>query len=264
MQPLRFGAPDRQLAGIYHPPAGGRAAVASVLLCNPFGVEAIRAHRLMRLLAEGLARKGHAVLRFDYRGTGDADGDDEDTDLTNWVDDIRSAHAELARRALTRRIVWLGARLGAAAAALAFADAPWPPRRIVLWEPVFDGAAYLADLRDEHRCFVRDNRLPDVALANGTADLLGFAVSQRFQSELAGIGNRIRAAAPDCEVVLVSRPDAAYVGNVAAEWERRGTLLRHVALDLEMNWTSEEAMNTALAPASAVATLATAVEAPGA
>ena len=44
----------------------------------------VRAHRLLRVLAERLARNGIAVMRFGPYGAGDSLGNDEQLDLAGW------------------------------------------------------------------------------------------------------------------------------------------------------------------------------------
>ena len=63
----------RQLAALYHPPTSADRGRA-VLILNPLGQEAVRAHRLLRVLADRLARLGVHVLRFDFHGCGDSAG----------------------------------------------------------------------------------------------------------------------------------------------------------------------------------------------
>jgi len=67
MTPFHFGDSSRKLFGVYHRAGTASAQAPAVLLCNPFGEEAIRAHRIYRILAERLARHGAHVLRFDWR-----------------------------------------------------------------------------------------------------------------------------------------------------------------------------------------------------
>jgi uncharacterized protein len=95
--PLRFGSPQRELFGMLHRPERGTTGTG-VLVCNPFGQEAVRSHRLFRVMAERLARSGRSVMRFDYFGTGDSAGDEDDADLDAWQHDILRAHAELVER----------------------------------------------------------------------------------------------------------------------------------------------------------------------
>src|ERR1051325_66360 len=51
-----------------------------VVLCAPLGYEQVHAHRSFRVLADQLAAAGVTALRFDYHGTGDSAGRDEDPD----------------------------------------------------------------------------------------------------------------------------------------------------------------------------------------
>ena len=63
--------------GWLHLPEGAPRETG-VVLCAPFGCEWLWAHRMYRRLASALEAQGFAVLRFDYEGTGDSRGSDED------------------------------------------------------------------------------------------------------------------------------------------------------------------------------------------
>ena len=76
------------LLGAFHLPQRLQPRRTAVLLCNPFGEEASRAHRTYRVLATQLERAGFPVLRFDYSGTGDSLGRADDVTL----DDVRRRH----------------------------------------------------------------------------------------------------------------------------------------------------------------------------
>ena len=75
MIPFRFGLPTRQLYGVFHPAAQPRTPAIGVTLCNPFGQEAVRTHRLYRIMAERLARAGLRRLTLA-----------NDPDLGNWTE----------------------------------------------------------------------------------------------------------------------------------------------------------------------------------
>ena len=93
MKPLFFGEAEHRLYGVYHPPAkGGRHAV---LLCYPGMQEYNSAHWVFRRLATTLAREGHHVLRFDYFGTGDSDGESDLATPQSAVADVLTAAREL-------------------------------------------------------------------------------------------------------------------------------------------------------------------------
>lgn len=154
--PVRFGAAAREVLGFYHLPAESAGAAGSCLILNPFGQEAIRSHRILRLIAEHAARGGLHVLRFDYHGTGDAPGDEDAGSLEGWVQDALAADRELRRRSGSGQMVWFGLRLGATIAALASSRASDPIENLVLWEPVTDGPHYLSELAEAHAAARRE------------------------------------------------------------------------------------------------------------
>jgi alpha/beta superfamily hydrolase len=149
-QPIMFGPASRQLFGLFHPAEDDRAEDSAVLVCPPFGQEGLRTHRFFKVLAERFARTGIPTLRFDFHGTGDSPGDERQGELDGWRRDLCAAHEELRRRAPDKRIVWVGARLGATLAVLAARNGRCDPVRLVLWEPVIDGRRYARFLREQH------------------------------------------------------------------------------------------------------------------
>src|SRR5690606_26993210 len=112
-QPVRFGPEHRQMVGMYHFPKPASPQGVTALLCNPFGQEAIRSHRVFAVLADRLAQRGVPVLRFDYHGTGDSPGDDDVGEMDGWAADILAAQDELDTLARPAQRVWIGLRLGA-------------------------------------------------------------------------------------------------------------------------------------------------------
>jgi hypothetical protein len=68
---LYFDSGAHRLFGWYHRPSIDKAADFGVVVCKPFGYEAICAHRSIRVFAEAAASLGAPTLRFDYAGTGD-------------------------------------------------------------------------------------------------------------------------------------------------------------------------------------------------
>ena len=91
-EPLFFGPRARPLFGWLHRPAASAAPPLGLVVCNPFGYEAICAHRSLRHFAEAAAAAGVPALRFDYDGTGDSAGDDRDPDrLAAWIASVHDA-----------------------------------------------------------------------------------------------------------------------------------------------------------------------------
>lgn len=93
-----------------HAPA---APVRSVLILPPLVEERKACHRILRDVARELAAEGAAVLRFDYRGTGDSDGAFDSFTLSDWLADAEAAKAWLTHRFPGITPTLLGIRFGA-------------------------------------------------------------------------------------------------------------------------------------------------------
>ncbi|MEJ7688410.1 MAG: alpha/beta hydrolase [Variovorax sp.] len=259
MTPLLFGHASRQLFGLFHPPE--RDGDIAVLVCSPFGQEAVRTHRLFRVLADRLARSGVAVLRFDYHGTGDSPGDDTDGDLEGWHRDICTAHEELRRRVGNRRIVWLGARLGATMAVLAIRSGQCDPTRLILWDPIVDGARYLEQLRAGHvDALERSYCVPDPdwrrTLARDadafTAEFFGFGVSVLLRQQLRGLAPPTLQLTALHRTVILTDPADESAQRWAAGEAARHVQVRASPFAHSMVWTSDPHPNNAMVPTEAL------------
>ncbi len=144
-EPLFFGPEGEEVFGWLH----GTHGETAVVLANPFGYEAVCAHRSIRHLADDLARAGFPALRFDYPGTFDSSGYPDDTDqVARWLEGLRLAAREVIARTSARRVVLLGVRLGGLLAAKVLAEpGDLPVAGAVLFAPVVKGRAYTRELR---------------------------------------------------------------------------------------------------------------------
>lgn len=117
-----FGPADTPLFAHLHRPAVEAWSGRAVVLCPPFGYEAMSSHRLFRELADALAEAGHVCLRFDPPGTGDSadpPGHDGGAAMAAWPAAIVSAMDHLQTVLGGAAIVLVGLRLGALMAAQA-------------------------------------------------------------------------------------------------------------------------------------------------
>ncbi len=167
-----------------HAPVGpsvGRAWVVA----PPYGHESLQFHRALRLLADLLADAGCPVLRFDYHGTGDSSGDARGALLDRWFTDTAEMIDELRRRTGVADVGLIGLRLGGAVATRVAAARP-DVVRLVLWDPVFDGRAHLAELRALHETMLGyAHVIPD---ATGSRDeVLGYPLTPALAADIEGI-----------------------------------------------------------------------------
>jgi uncharacterized protein len=288
MIPLTFGSADRPLFGVHHPAQTPTAKPRGVLLCNPWGQEAIRAHRLLRVLADRLSRSGLHVLRFDYFGTGDSAGNDEDGDLKGWAGDIVQAHQTLQAQsraqgvaALTKSplgapeaktqdgekigITWIGVRLGALLALQAASIAPTQSAdQLLLWDPVLSGPNYLDLLATKHAQALQEvyslppflfKQDPRQAPSGPIQEALGFGIGTALREQLMQVNPESILAQhlrPSTHIVTHDKDLGQQLKHVQPEHS-----IQHVAHDFD--WTAEEAMNTALVPANAIQCLVSCV-----
>lgn len=254
MTPFRFGPPHRQLYGIHHRADSGRAPTGAVLLCNPFGQEAIRTHRMFRVLSERLARSGIHAMRFDYFGTGDADGDDTDGDLDLWRDDVLRAHEELRKRSPGVPVTWLGVRLGATLAALAAEQAPDAAARLVLWEPVAQGCAYLDELAGHHAHALAASfsLVPKQFRAVPADEAIGFGMGPRLVAQLRGLTPARLAGLKARHATLIAGRSGDDASACADIYRRNGCPTDEHVFEHAFDWASEKAINTALVPQEAL------------
>ncbi len=241
---FHFGDSARPLYGVFHA-AKLRAGGPAVLLCNPFGEEAIRAFRIYRLLAEKLAAEGAPTLRFDYYATGDSSGDCSEASLSGFVEGIREAHQELLDMSGAARSIWIGLRLGGAAAVLAARQSPQGLAGLILWDPIVTGAAYLDELAAGHRAAIESQigRPPSDALS----EAIGFELTDEFRRELAAL-NLLLGERTARKVIVIAGGDPATDPALRTALTDAGADVDWRADLDEASWNSDKALNSFVVP----------------
>lgn len=264
IQPVSFGAPQRRMIGIFHPATADTEGEKkpAVVLCKPYGQEAIRAHRMVHVLADRLSRNGHPVFRFDYFGTGDAMGDDIDGSLTGWCGDVRCADRELRRLSGASETTWIGMRLGASVALMAAREAPPNLAKLVLWDPIFDGPGYLNFLRARHAASVKvayslPNNPALLALARNPEtfcnEAIGFAMSATLREQIGRLDPQTLAwPAQPPSIVVLNDPEATENGAVKEACAPVAGRVQLIELQHGIDWTTDTAGDSALVPPQAM------------
>ena len=255
LTPFYFGPAEKQLFGVYYAPPPGQESEFGVLLCNPWGQEYVRAHRAQAQLALRLARQGLPVLRFDYFACGDSLGADEEGTLAQWQADVRAALQELKRRGRVEEVFVVGLRLGASLGTLV-ASGREDVAGLVLWEPVVNGPAYLAELRAWHEekqfYFLSEGReeavqAPGLSAAPGEnvrgeqfpTELLGFKLHANLCAELQTLDLLNLKRKPARRMLVIESQAQPAVEQFRQQVERLGAQVDYALIESFKMWTED-------------------------
>jgi pimeloyl-ACP methyl ester carboxylesterase len=183
MEPFFFKSQGDNLFGIYHPAADVMSRKA-IVICPPVYAEYFRTYRVIARIADGWARKGYHVLRFDYFGTGDSSGHWVDGGAKRWLLDIDMAVEELLEVSGSDQITMAGVRLGGLLAIMAASTNS--AKSVVLWDPIWHGAEYLASLKMTHEKLLGACRDMSISEKRNVAEseLAGFELADWITLEL--------------------------------------------------------------------------------
>ena len=163
----------------------------SILYLPPFAEEMNRCRTTAAHQARNFSRLGYATLLLDPYGTGDSQGDFNETSWTVWLDDVKNAADWLRTRTNTDITLW-GCRLGALLAANMADQHPNEFQKLLLWQPVLDGKMFLTQYLRLRVAFLMDNGLPpettesmrNAMRAGESVEVAGYALSPQLASDL--------------------------------------------------------------------------------
>lgn len=185
--------------GWLHPGASKRG----VIVCGAHGFEDLCSRSSMRLLAEEISARGCPVLRFDWRGTADSEGDGEAPHrIATWLGNIGEAARTLVDRTGVEEIVLIGLRLGALLALEAARDIL--PVRLVLLAPPASGRALKRELEVMSRIFQGKPGAAEDAGFDGVS-AAGFRISRATLDDLALVGSRRFSGAQNCRTLIMTQ-----------------------------------------------------------
>jgi pimeloyl-ACP methyl ester carboxylesterase len=257
---LRTGG--RELLASACIPQRMQARSAAIVLCNPFGEEATRAHRAYRVLAGKLEAAGYATMRFDYAGTGDSSGDSGAFGIDDWLDDIAAAIEALRLDSGVSRVALVGLRLGGTLAAL---HARRPNARIahlLLWDPVVDGCAYLRELGQLHRAYLQAETgrlLPD--LGDAPTESLGTPIDACLRQAMASIDLAGEPAPRSPLTTVLCTQRTPELQRLHQAWAGMPSAPRWIDIEAPQAWNSDAALNSAIVPIDEVSAIVERIQA---
>ena len=138
-KPVVFYNQEQQINGILHSPAGCDVLSPAVVFFHGFTGTKVEPHRIFVKTARELAAIGFYVLRFDFRGSGDSEGDFSEMTIGGEISDaIKSIDVLTAMPGVNPdRIGILGLSMGGCVAAcVSGQDAR--VKSTVMWAPLSD------------------------------------------------------------------------------------------------------------------------------
>jgi uncharacterized protein len=149
-EPLMIAHGDQTIFGILHRPAGFENPPVVVVL-HGFASSKHGSNRCYVTLAEYLAKFGIATIRFDFRGSGDSDGNLSEISLEDLIADatVVLESVEKIEGIDASRIGLFGASLGGAIAVIAAARFQ-KIKALALWAPVASGELWYHDFLKRH------------------------------------------------------------------------------------------------------------------
>ncbi|NNF67626.1 MAG: hydrolase 2, exosortase A system-associated [Gammaproteobacteria bacterium] len=139
-RPFFFSARSGKLFAMLH--SASERSKRCILFVPPFAEEMNRSRDLMTATAVALNEKGIACCVFDLSGTGDSAGDFAAARWASWQSDLHDM-VKMLRSEGFETIDLVAIRLGALLATEYTSAYAAEFNRIVVWDPVFDGARFL-------------------------------------------------------------------------------------------------------------------------
>ncbi|BAQ08760.1 PGAP1 family protein [Bacillus sp. OxB-1] len=169
---------DTNLSGALHlPTMKQQIAIPLIVLLHGFVGNKVGEHRLFVKAARHFTDRGYAVVRFDFSGCGESDGDYAQVTMTKQLQEVQAVldHLSSIKEIDARNVILIGHSLGGAIAALTAAQ-DCRIKKLVLWSPV--GTPY------EDITGILGIEKVNVAIEKGKVDYEGFYVGRPFLDDL--------------------------------------------------------------------------------
>lgn len=170
----------KTLRGMYHRPER-EGKFPTVILFHGFTGDKLEPHRIFLKLSRQLEKHGLAVVRFDFSGSGESDGDFAEMTFSSEVreaEEILRFVRNLPETA-PEQIGILGLSMGGAIASILAGRNPTLVKALVLWSAAgLDTIAGVYHRKEENDQFLRN--------WNGDIDIGGLWLNSNFYNDLSG------------------------------------------------------------------------------
>lgn len=189
-EPVILTNANQKIFGVIHRPLD-TAFSPAILMCHGLAGNKIGRYRSYVTAASELVKKGFTVLRFDYRGSGDSEGETQDMTVTSAVSDTLEALNFLKEDPFvdTDRIGLFGRSFGGAIALQAASK--FPVKSVALWAPIFHAKEWEELWKQVQTQSLSPEKMDDFKRVNG--QLLGNAFwTELFAMDIAKTLDKIQ------------------------------------------------------------------------
>lgn len=256
------GSGNRNLLGFLHY-ADSPKSSTGIVYCHPFAEEKNMSHSVMVKAARKFATAGIPVLRFDFSGCGDSEGDLHFFVVEDWLQDLDSAIDALRKETgISKCLLW-GLRLGAGFS-LMRQQYGSDIAGLILWQPVLDFSIYIKQfLRQAISLQISKGREGNAGLntqddleGHGLVHVIGYPITKDLYDSFNSIGNQPSNIVPSVPVFILSislMEQPAFTMKKYAEFlKKAGTqvMLKHINSEVFWNrywqWECQKAAETTL------------------
>lgn len=216
--PFYFGPKNKRLIGWLHTHADSHFIKdTGVIICPPIGVEYMSTYRSMRYAADYFALSGIPAIRFDYHGTGDSSGlNEDDNRLEDWLWSIEEATVQLKLLTGCGHVGLFGLRIGGTLASIVATKIHLS--FLVLWAAPESGHKYIREVKMAQMAGVSQAHtlVNDQFIEAGGAIYYPQTVNDLTEIELCKL-------VPDVDrVLIVPRDDLNIKNNLRDSWTEAG------------------------------------------
>lgn len=162
---------------------------APIILCPPLFQEEIIADRAMTTLCERIATSQSPVVRFDFAGMGNSEGDQSTLSLEDWHQNLKDVIQKTKDKFTSNEVHLIGLRLGATLIHSFLPKYEGTIGKVLYWHPVLNGNDYLKSLVHDQQLLVKGS-LADPSALPGKKEFLEFnsyQISRTLKSRLEGL-----------------------------------------------------------------------------
>jgi pimeloyl-ACP methyl ester carboxylesterase len=229
---------NQQIFALHYP--AELNAKDTIVICPPAPQEIMRSQAALGQLARRLQEDGYNVIRFDYSSTGDSEGASESASIDHWLQDVLQVCSFVQQHSNGTRLSLLGLRLGAALAVRASQSENVNVNRLVLWDPIVDGIAYLREMEKSHEQMFQLNPTepPFRSWRYDKEQCWGFPWSESWRSQIAAVSPALLIPRAQKIHIILSAADPI-VRDVSQSWERQGIRIDLQHVGEPMHWGDE-------------------------